>query len=411
MKVLHIALTDRGGAGEGMLNQHRALLERGVDSKVLVGFKRTNLETVVQTAPNQYMWGKSCALQYLQKAARHFGICLNRYDQYKRKLYLIRSSHWTQFSIPVTPYDITDHPLVQEADVINLHYVADFLDYESFFRKMRKPIVWTMRDENPGLGGFHYTSEKEKFYPYFAAIEDEFAAIKKKAIADYEPLHLVALSNKMRDFFLSNECFAGRPITIIPNAINADNFRPQNRAEARKKLGIGENEAVIAFVCCDIRDERKGFKELIMAVQRMQKESNKPLSVLCVGNNDYVGSLPSNWHFLGRIDSVDKLSSVYSAADVFASPSYQESFGKTVVEALYCGTPVVSTPVGIAPEIISERNGALCPIGDSDGLACALQNVLTRTYDKDVIRQEARSTFQPQVVADKYIELYQKIML
>ena len=63
MKVLHIALTDRGGAGEGMLNQHRALLERGVDSKVLVGLKRTNLETVVQTAPNQYMWGKSCALQ------------------------------------------------------------------------------------------------------------------------------------------------------------------------------------------------------------------------------------------------------------------------------------------------------------------------------------------------------------
>ena len=409
MKVLHIALSDRGGAGAGMLNQHLALLAQGIDSKVLVALKRTDLDTVFQTEPNQYMWGTSSAAMFLQKAARRFGICLNRYDRYRRTLYKIRSKHWVHYSMPVTPYDLSEHPLVQEADVINLHFVADFLDYESFFRNVRKPIVWTMRDENPGLGGFHYTSDKEEFYPYFAEIEDEFAAIKKRAVAECERLHIVALSNNMRGYCTQSACFAGRPVTVIPNAINAADFRPYCRNEARKYLGIGENDAVIAFVSCAIGDERKGFADLALAVQRLQAKTSVPLNVLCVGTNDYSGPLPRGCRFLGHIATVDQLSTVYSAADVFAAPSYQESFGKTVVEALCCGTPVVSTPVGIAPEIINERNGALCRVGDIDDLARALRHVLGRTYDKEAIRQEARTAYRPAAVAEKYIKLYQEV--
>ena len=78
MKVLHIALSARGGAGAGMLNQHLALLAQGIDSKVLVALKRTDLDTVFQTEPNQYMWGTSSAAMFLQKASRRLGICLNR---------------------------------------------------------------------------------------------------------------------------------------------------------------------------------------------------------------------------------------------------------------------------------------------------------------------------------------------
>ena len=80
-----------------------------------------------------------------------------------------------------------------------------------------------------------------------------------------------------------------------------------------------------------------------------------------------------------------------------------------MVEALCCGTPVVSTPVGIAPEIINERNGALCRVGDIADLARALQHVLECTYDKEAIRQEARTAFRPAAVAEKYIKLYQEV--
>ena len=229
-------------------------------------------------------------------------------------------------------------------------------------------------------------------------------------MAECERLHIVALSQNMRGYCTQSACFAGRPVTIIPNAINAADFRPYCRSEARKYLGIGENDAVIAFVSCAIGDERKGFADLVLAVQRMQVKTSVPINVLCVGTNDYKGPLPRGCRFLGHIATVDQLSTVYSAADVFAAPSYQESFGKTVVEALCCGTPVVSTPVGIAPEIINERNGALCRVGDIADLARALQHVLERTYDKEAIRQEARSAFRPAAVAEKYIKLYQEII-
>ena len=410
MKVLHIALSDRGGAGAGMLTQHLALLAQGIDSKVLVASKRTDLDTIFQVEPNQYVWGKGKVAQFLQKVARRMGLCLNRYDHYKRRVYKIRRRHWTEFALPITSYDLSTHPLVQEADIINLHFVADFLDYESFFRKVNKPIVWTMRDENPGLGGFHYSSTKSELYSYFADLEDEFADIKLKALAKCEHLHIVALSHQMRNFCAQSQCFAGRPITIIPNAINADNFRPYRRHEARQHLGIGENDLAIAFVSCAIEDERKGFRELALAVQQLEAQTSRPINVLCVGANEYNGPVPSNCRFFGHLNTPNDLSGVYSAADVFASPSYQESFGKTVVEALCCGTPVVSTPVGIAPEIINERNGALCRIGDVDDLARALHDVFNRTYDKESIRREAREHFLPQSVAKQYIKLYEDVL-
>ena len=410
MKVLHIALSDRGGAGAGMLTQHQALLAQGIDSKVLVANKRTDLDTVYQAVPNQYIWGRGKVAQFLQKVARRMGLCLNRYDHYRRKLYKIRLHYWAEFSLPITPYDLSSHPLVQEADIINLHFVADYLDYESFFQKVHKPIVWTMRDENPGLGGFHYSVTKSELYPYYSELEDEFSIIKLKALTTCKRLHIVALSHQMQKFCAQSLCFASRPITIIPNAINADNFRPYFRHEARKHLGIGENDLAIAFVSCAIEDERKGFLELALAVQELEAQSSRPINVLCVGANEYTGPVPSNCRFFGHFDTPEDLSAVYSAADVFASPSYQESFGKTVVEALCCGTPVVSTPVGIAPEIINERNGALCRIGDVDDLARALREVFSRTYDKESIRREARAHFRPQSVAQQYIKLYEAVI-
>ena len=58
MKILHIALTDGGGAGMGLMNQHRALLQLGVDSRVLVAIKQGKDATVTEMRPNTKCVGK-----------------------------------------------------------------------------------------------------------------------------------------------------------------------------------------------------------------------------------------------------------------------------------------------------------------------------------------------------------------
>ena len=87
----------------------------------------------------------------------------------------------TLFSIPYSEYtSLVDHPLVQEADIIHLHWIAGFVDYPTFFKKVDKPIVWTIHDENPGLGGSHYTIWRDSLGEKMMKIERRFVQTKKQ---------------------------------------------------------------------------------------------------------------------------------------------------------------------------------------------------------------------------------------
>ena len=401
MKVLHIALSDGGGAGIGMMNQHRALLDMGVDSRVLVAVKKTDCPTVTLAQPNQYVWSTNRYLLLIEKIARRFGICFNRYDRIHHSIYKVRKRHNVPFSSPVTQYDLSRHPLVEWADVINLHYVSGFVDMATFFGNVGKPIVWTMRDENPGLGGFHYEESRRQYYKYYTTLEDEFLAIKRKAIQSCESLSLVSLSAMMRDFCKKVDFLANRRNTIIHNAIDPSGYTAVNKDEARRALGLSSDDTILSFVCCQLDERRKRLAETIEAIGILGDEHIK---LVCVGNGDTTPHAP-NIITLGTISDTQRLSLVYSASDAFVSPSAQESFGKTIVEALYCGTPVVSTPVGIAAEIIDESNGTLCG-GTPREIAKAIGEVLARQHNRQAIRDKAVGMFAPANIARQYIELY-----
>lgn len=405
MKVLHIARTDGGGAGMGMMNQHQALLSLGVDSKVLVKDKLTHSDTVFEAIPNQHVWGTSKLVLLLEKVARHLGINFTRFDKIAYHIYKVNRKHPTTFSTPITQYDVSQHPLVQEADVINLHFISSFVDIEGFFRHVNKPIIWTMRDENPGLGGFHYSKTKAELMPYYADMENEFLEIKRSAIGSCTHLHLVSLSSLMQRFCQNVDFLACHPNTVIYNTVSADNYVIYEKKEAKRKLGLSEDDIVISFVGYSLGDERKGLRKLLAALSLLNDERIK---LLCVGRKN-MQIEDSNVVALGFVGDKERLSLIYSASDAFVSPSLQESFGKTIVEALYCGTPVVSTPVGIAPEIINESNGVLCD-NTPAGIAKAITEVMERSYDRDKMREECINLFSPSKIASKYLQLYRSIL-
>ena len=407
MKVVHLALTDGGGAGMGMMNQHRALRAMGIDSRVVVAQKRTADPWVAAMQPNLHIWGRSRVMRLLQRAACRWGICFNDYDRWHHRIYQVRKKHPADFSQPFSQYGVLQHPWVAEADIVNLHYVSGFLDWPTFFGQVRQPVVWTLRDENPGLGGFHYEEALRRCGAPYAALEEAFIGVKRRALRQCRHLHLVSLSHLMQQFCARVDFLAERPNSLIPNTLSPENYRPVHRDEARMRLRLQPDDRVLAFVSCHLAEERKG---LALLLQAMRLLGDDRLTLLCVGRGEVPDASPLRVVNLGPMADPGALSSVYAAADAFVNASSQESFGKTVVEALYCGTPVVSTPTGIAPEVIDSSNGVLCLQRTPEALAEAIGEVLRRSYSSSDIRRKAVEQFSPQGVAARYAQLYQSIL-
>lgn len=407
MVVLHIGYSDYGGAGIGMLNLHKALLDAGVDSKVLVA-KKTSCDERVFCAErnlNLHSYSQNRVIRLLQKVIRKRGWCLNQLDKYERMVKQIPSSLSTFFTFPITHYDITQHPLVKEADIIHLHWIADFVDFPSFFHNVSQSIVWTLRDENPGLGGFHYESAKEKFGKYYVPIEDAFIKIKQDSLSGCNNLHLVAMSDVMQTFCSNNTILAPFPIQRIDNLVNLSSYNSIDRPIAKMSLGLTDNVFSVLFVSVLLSDSRKNLSIVYEAIKRLPFKT----VLICVGKNDFFSAVPENVICLNSVDSARIMSAVYSAADVFVTPATQESFGKTTVESLSCGTPVISSRAGIAPEVITSENGIILDEITVDAVTKALLEVHNRKYNADTIRKVALERLDPNRIVNEYIELYKEL--
>ena len=136
MKVLHINTFDNGGAGKACVRLHEALLRRGIESKLLTVTKSNanvnNHYSIYGNESNSYL----SALSYLENKF------FNRYRKWRIQKVpktIKKARQNRQFecvSIPQTEFNISGHPLVEEADIIHLHWVSDFVDFETFFEKV-----------------------------------------------------------------------------------------------------------------------------------------------------------------------------------------------------------------------------------------------------------------------------------
>jgi glycosyltransferase involved in cell wall biosynthesis len=93
------------------------------------------------------------------------------------------------------------------------------------------------------------------------------------------------------------------------------------------------------------------------------------------------------------------LSKYYSASDFFMQCSYEESFGQTALESMSCGTPVISTPVGVSTELIKPFNGVICSGYDSDAIAEGIQKAINTQYNSNTIRQYIIENYEYSIIA------------
>lgn len=399
MKVLHICSSIKGGAGIACERIHAGLLKEGIDSSLITA------DTVKSRYPNSYR-----AVDLLSNSQRVLLEFKETFYKAKNKLKVQRLNiDSTLFSFLRSPYGfIVDSEIYKESDIVHLHWVANFLDYKSFFRKNKKPLVWTLHDMNPFFPGNHYTLREDEFENNKATISK--LTKKKIDFLKNQTLGVAATTQWMLETSLESEIFGSFPHELIHYGFDTKIFKPQDKNFARTFLDIPLDKKVILFAVNNIFDKRKGFDLLLKAIENIEEKD----AILCIMGSTYGVELPknANIHNLGFIHDERLLSLVFSAADVFLTPAIEEAFGQTTIESLCCGTPVIGFDTGIIPEVIvNSKNGFICPNKTPDDLTIAIDTILKNlpSMDSSEISNSIRTAFKEKNQAKKYIELYKKV--
>ena len=408
MKVLHIATMDHGGAGIATSRIHHALLRLGVDSHILVRFKHSNDETVTAAQPNMGLYHPSTIplVRKVEQALRRRGRCLTQVEQYERQLNVLDRIYGAAYTLPISNFDLSQHPLVQQADIIHLHWVENFVDYPTFFDRINKPIVWTFHDENVAFGGFHYSDEAVSLKESFASMEQHFIEIKRNTLADgNHNLHMVALSHMMEQFYRQYSLFPSYPVEIIHNGFEPKQFTILDQDLCRKTLNLSNERKVITFCATDINDSHKGLNTLMQSLMKVNDSHN--IALLCIGS----GALPkANFPVVGTGPIVNPrlLSLAYSSSDLFVLPSSQEAFAQTPLEAMACGCPVVAFPCSGTEELINDGNGVRCFDFTKEALSRGISQALSCTFNRQNIRNDVVDRFNIDNIAKQYLDLYSR---
>lgn len=398
MKVLHINTSDQGGAATAIIRIHLALLEKKIDSKIL--FLRKNSD--IPAADDFHSWFKRNKRASLIK--RVSVRIISKITALSKKKEAVRSkmSRVEVFTFPTSEYDITEHPAYKEADIVQLNWVSGFLDEASFFRKNKKPVIWRMADLYVCGGGNHY----ETGFP-FTEFQTEIAsnlAIRKKAL-ESSKITLVAISHWVKQKAEQSDLLKRFGKYVIHNGIDGDKFKLLDKSACREIFSLAPEGKVILFGADRVNNARKGLNLCLEALDSLALPPNTRLCVF----GTVKGKLRQNITNIGRIEDGRLLSALYSAADLFIMSSIEEAFGQVTIEALACGTPVVSFPTGGSVDVITSGfNGILADNFTSKALADAISTALNLSFDRKSIRADTLRRFNINDKADQYIELYKK---
>jgi glycosyltransferase involved in cell wall biosynthesis len=418
LKVVHLNTYEgNGGAGRACLRLNNALKANGTDSSVLVfmHFKDSTETTAVSK-------------NFFQKARAVFNILAERY-----LVQLFVKALKTPFSLQWFGRSVIKHPAVKNADIIHLHWINHGFLSPKFLAQLdelEKPIVWTFHDSNAFTGGCHVRYACEHFHK-----ECGFCPLLKKSHKNdlshqtwirkkdaYSELncHIVAPSHWMADSVKFSSLMGFRAVTVIPNTIETDVFKPYVKAEAKKILKIAADKFVLMSGFMPSKnDKHKGTSYLIEALNDLATRPGvvkEDIELIIFGNKDNaeMPEFPFKTTFLGTISNDEHLAKCYSAADVFITPSLEDNLPNTVMEALSCATPVVAFATGGIPDMVKHlENGYLAEYQNAEDLATGIEWLYQDENAPD-IQKEARRTilnhFSEQVIAEKHLELYQSLL-
>lgn len=267
-----------------------------------------------------------------------------------------------------------------DPDVVWLHNIHGYyLQVELLFaylKESRKKVIWTLHDcwaftghcphfdyigcEKWRTGCHHCDQTRE--YPASFVLDGsrENYERKRRAFTGVSDLTLITPSQWLAD--LVKDSFLGEyPVQVVHNRINTDIFRP-TAGDFREKYDLEGKKMIlgVAGVWC----ERKGLQDMV----RLSQSLDKTYRVALVGlTQEQIGEMPETVLALPRTRSPRELAEIYSAADLFVNPTYEDTYPTVNLEARACGTRVVSYDTGGCRETLGDGD-TLVPRGDFQAL-------------------------------------------
>lgn len=412
MRVLIVNTSDRsGGAAVAANRLMMALNNHGVKVKMLVRDKISDSLTIVALPKSPLL---------------HWNFLWERFVIYCR-LHFSRK-HLFEIDLANTGSDITRLPEFQEADVIHLHWINQGMLSLGTIRKILrsgKPVVWTMHDIWPATGLCHVTlgcryftsvCHQCRLLPGGGSDNDLSTSVwrKKERMLDGESIFFVACSRWLAGEAKASGLLKGQKITSIPNPIDTHVYKPGDRMEARRRLGLKEDRQYILFASQRATNENKGMDYLIEACRQLHDLPQVTVLILGGHAEEVAPQLSLDAVPLGYVNDERRIVEIYQAADVFVLPSLSENLPNTIMEAMACGLPCVGFRVGGIPEEIDhKRNGYVAEYRNACDLANGIRWVLTSAKSDelslDCVRKVTQN-YSQQSVALRYIDVYEQAM-
>lgn len=266
-------------------------------------------------------------------------------------------------------------------DIIQLHNLHEaYINLPMLFKYIKKhniKTVWTLHDcwaftghcpyfDIVGCNKWKtgcYGCPQYKEYPKSLFDNSKYMyRLKKKWFIGVENMTIVTpsewLAGLVKESYLKDY-----PVKVINNGIDLNVFKP-TESDFRKKYAL-ENKYIVLGVAFGW-GRRKGLDVFVELAERLDKVKYK---IVLVGTDDNVDKLlPDNIISIHRTQSQTELAEIYAAADVFANPTREENYPTVNMEALACGTPVVTFNTGGSPEMLDETCGAAVAKNDIDAM-------------------------------------------
>lgn len=312
-----------------------------------------------------------------------------------------------------------------DPDLIHLHNIHGYYLHIGvlfdFLKSLNKPVIWTLHDCWPFTGHCSHfqdvNCEKWKSqchhcpltggYPTSWSIDNSYSNYikKKKLFTGLQHLVIVSpsewLAENLRNSFLSSY-----EIKVINNGTDLEKFRPINSDGIRNKYNLSKK---YILGVANIWNRKKGLNDFI----KLRVLLDRDTEIVLVGlSNSQIRSLPEGIRGLTRTESTEELAAMYSGAEAFVNPTYVDNFPSVNIEALACGTPVVTYKTGGSPEAIDEKTGFVLNKGDIRGLAETLNWLLaehTKAYSREC-RARAEKLYDSKDMASRYLSLYQSLI-
>jgi glycosyltransferase involved in cell wall biosynthesis len=311
-------------------------------------------------------------------------------------------------------------------DIIHLHnlhgYYINVKVLFEYLKTIQKPVVWTFHDCWPFTGHCShferincmkwqtecYACANKKGYPASWIIDNSTKNYhdKKRFFNGLENLHIVTPS-KWLEAHVGNSFLKNYPVHIINNGINLEIFKPVKPEDILKKYGIADRKIILGVA--NTWKKRKALADFIQLSNIISGE----LQIVLVGMSEkQIKDLPKNITGIPRTESIQELAALYSAALVFVNPTYVDNFPTTNIEALACGTSVITYKTGGSPEAIDEQTGFVVEKGNIEGLVSAIDKIREKgkTHYAPLCRARAEKLFNKEDRFGDYLRLYRELV-